>query len=306
MAVADQLIASLSAGIRGNETAYKWTNPTRISFSIKKTRRRKPNQSQIKIYNLNTDSQGFLDQDDLTVILRAGFNSEPGILLWGDIGDVTHKRDGTDVVTTISADDGGMAYNRGFINKSFEGPVKNTEVLKSALSQLGLGIGHIAQLAEFEFTNGYTATGMVRDVMSELVESVNASWSIQNNTVQILNSEQGTNEEAVVLTPDTGLIGEPQTRKSRGKGSKGGIDVRARLDSGIAPGRYVKIVSEYQNGFFKVNDCTYSGDTRGGDAVVSFVATRVTLQSTSEPQGQPTFSKFDFSEPASWIEDVFG
>ena len=86
-------------------------------------------------------------------------------------------------------------------------------------------------------------------------------WSIQNNELQILEELQTTGEEAILLTPETGLIGIPS--KSTAKDKQGTIIQSLIMANELKPGRAVKVQSKNDNSIFKLLEVQFIGDTHG-------------------------------------------
>jgi hypothetical protein len=74
-----------------------------------------------------------------------------------------------------------------------------------------------------------------------------------------------TAEEAVLLTPATGLIGSPEHGTPDKKHAASVLKARSLLQPAIKPCKRVVIRSQSISGTFCVQKVTHHGDTAGGD-----------------------------------------
>jgi hypothetical protein len=97
------------------------------------------------------------------------------------------------------------------------------------------------------------------DELQKLLNSAGLEGSVQNGELQILPKGKPLNVLAVKLSPNTGLIGSPEL------GSKGVVKLVSLLNSEIYPGRKIQVLSESVTGFFRVEACSFIGQTSGND-----------------------------------------
>lgn len=250
----------VAVGLPG-EQGRSWKD-LKFTFSVTKTKGKRPNKATVDIYNLSADSRNWCAREGSTIVVRAGYEENPPIILIGDISMVTHERSGKDMVTKIEAGDGESAYQLGRVNRSWKAGSTNKDVLKGAAAAAGVGIGHVADIDEIAHTGGYTATGLVRDVLDDICEGVDAEWSIQDNELQIVKRNHGTNQAALKVSSTLGnLIGAPKRKTGKGRNPRRtrGVKFTTLLNPWIRPGRYIQLESREINGFFLVRSVTHSG-----------------------------------------------
>jgi hypothetical protein len=117
-----------------------------------------------------------------------------------------------------------------------------------------------------QFLKGKTLTGLASDQLEALLKSKGLSWSVQDGQFQILRADETTQDLAVVLSPATGLVGNPEI------GEKGIVKGRSLLIGKIFPGRRIQINSRSVEGFFKAQKVVHFGDTWGNDWNTEFEA----------------------------------
>jgi hypothetical protein len=245
----------------------------RTSFSVKRTLRQEPNTARLSIWNLARETRKALQQDSVPVLLEAGYRDNTSQLFSGDLRNVTSVRDGPDWLTSFESGDGENAFRSARLSKAlksatFEG------LLKEAAQSMGVGVGNALELAKqgkFEkaikaLTSGVTLSGFSRRVMDRLTRSAGLEWSIQDGQLQLLERGKALAGTAVLLTPNTGLIGSPEI------GEGGVVAAKSLLQPDIFPGRKVEIRAAQVNGFYRVETITYDGDTHGTNWYVDMEA----------------------------------
>jgi len=238
----------------------------RIVFDLEKTKRGpEANKGTINIYNLNETTRVTSQRPDIIVILEVGYGENFEQLFIGNISKSATKRQGANMVTTLTIEDAGKALREVRFDKSYESgiSIKTTikEVAQTFRDAAGVIVGNLAgvfaSVDDKKEQSGLALSGMAKDVMDNLVGKLNLEWSMQDNNFQLLQPDQGTQEEAVLLTPQTGLLGVPAKR------GDDGIEFVSLIIPRIRPGRLVTIHSEHIFETVKVTKATYRGDTHG-------------------------------------------
>lgn len=240
----------------------------RVSFDIDSTNDSNANTAKIQIYNLNGSNRGVLKtKDDLVVILEIGYGNTLEQLFIGDIARSSTQRNGADFITTIEAGDAEKALTEATLDKSYEAGTNEKTIVEDAFQAMKdtgqIIIGSLAAMKDDITQNGFSASGTAKLVVDKIISKQKLEFSIQNNETQILKPDQDTGEEAILLTPQTGLIGSPSVGLIGKKASKKeGISFRALIQTTkFRPGRLVNIVSRDMDGFFKIVKASFNGDT---------------------------------------------
>lgn len=237
--------------IRQNTT----NRPLTIQFDITKSLDREPNKALIQIYNLTpTNRRALSEAEGLQIALIAGYQEADthDTIFVGDAEDIYTERtdSGTDWITTIESRDGGSAYRRSRIAQTFEPNVALSTVIRGCADALGIGRGNsdsIASSAELDsggsiFPDGITLEGPAWRALDMVCRSASLRWSIQNGVLQLRPLTAAAESRAVLLSPETGLIGSPTRGNqdtARGGRSSEQIrlqselnEIRSRLESG--------------------------------------------------------------------------
>lgn len=290
-----------------------------ISFDVSKSISSSANTASIDIYNLTESHRNAMGKEFDEVMLEAGYMppagfSGPGILNFsrgvngiysmstgqvstgssgnvgiifkGNIRDVAHKRQGENIVTTISCGDGDKALRKGVTNKSYPKgtPVKTVvEDIYKGLEKEGVTRGEWKFPDDMEpnFKRPYVACGSCAREMNTLGRGKQFYWSIQNGAMEIIPGD-GFIGMVALISPKTGMIDTPTITDN-------GIRVSTLLNPEIRPGRRVKVESSIidlnaTDGIYRVSECTFSGDNRDGDFRVA--VTGEAVQGTKVDEGR--------------------
>lgn len=239
----------------------------RVTFDIEKTSSGTANTSKISIYNASADSRAQVEREGLKVFLEAGYSAFAGeaptieLLFVGDVKKSYSKRIGPDIITTFEAGDSETLIQEATINKSYAPGSTVLQVVKDLASELKavINIEALTGLPFGIFQHGFTASGSVKKTMDELTSRMGFSWSIQDGELKILKHGVPTAEVAIVLTSDTGLLGEPSTNDD------GMIEVLSLLRPSARPGRILALSSSKLTGSFKILKVIHEGDSHEGN-----------------------------------------
>ena len=253
--------ANIIFALRGEQGA-KHTD-LRIEFDIQKSSEVNTNPGSIKVYNLSKTSRAFLQQENVVVILEVGYEDGFDQLYSGDVIKSSSEKIQNDIVTTIEAKDGSFALENANLDKSYKAGTNLKDVARDAVQAMkdagGIIVSSLGDLQDETLQNGMSVTGSARGTLKKLTDKQGLEYSIQDNELQILKEGNSTTDEAILLTPETGLIGKPIEREK-------GIEFKALIQTTkMRPGRKVKIVSSEINGVYVIRKAHYKGDTHGED-----------------------------------------
>jgi hypothetical protein len=256
--------ATLFVGVAGGQG--KDLSGLRIGFNIEKTSETTPNTSTIDIYNIAESTRSLLKEKNVSIILKAGYgtillpNQTPilEIIFKGTVTRANTRKQGGDLITTIECADGINAYTEANINESFKSGTKTEQVFNALASKMGLGVGSVSGVEGGQFLQGFSASGMVRDILDTVTGKTNTEWSIQDEKLQVVPKAQPKNNSvAFLLTPNTGLVESPNTTKE-------GVEFKSLLIPSLMPGRTVKLESTFISGTYILRKVNHVGDTHEG------------------------------------------
>jgi hypothetical protein len=241
-----------------------------------------PNHADIRIYNLAKSTAQRIKNEFTKVILQAGYESNMGLIFGGTVRQIRRGREsGKDSYVDILASDGDRAYNYGVVNTTLAAGATATDQVKAAQAAManhGVEAGHLPELGGPTLPRGRVLYGMARTTMRDAAQATDTSWSIQNGAVQMVPIQSYLPGEAVLLTAETGLIGQPEQTNE-------GIKVRALINPRFRVGGRIKLdnasIKEFRteikvgafnkaprlddDGLYRILGVDFLGDTRGSD-----------------------------------------
>lgn len=246
----------------------------RVEFQVEKSISSSQNKAEVRIWNLTENRRNSIGKELDNMRIEAGYipaegESNVGIIFSGQIRDVEHIMEGSDVITIVKSGDGDKAFKNSVISKTFPkgSSVKDvTEGIYEEFKKQGVKKG------EWQFPDGlenfkrpYSICGACSREMNVLGKGKKFYWSIQNGTMEVIPSN-GYLPGVVLLNKDSGLIGRPTITDN-------GVKATALINPEIRPNRTVKIESETldvngEDGIYRISKVRYSGSNRQGNFYV--------------------------------------
>jgi hypothetical protein len=241
-------------------------NDMRVSFSITKTLEKDPNNCIVTVSNLAQTTRAELQKKPLHVRLEAGYDGNLQRLFQGDVRYVRHIREETEWNTELHLGDGERAYRFARVNRSYNGGLKRSQAIKEIAREMGLPLAQNIDtiIGDSEFVSGLTLSGPANRELTRVLDPLGLKWSIQDGRLQLLRSNED-NEQEVIVSQDTGMIGSPEFGTPEQNGKTPSLTVRMLLYPGVTPGGLIRVQSQQINGTFKVEKVTHTGDTHGQD-----------------------------------------
>lgn len=258
------------AGSSGGSTRIE---NLRINFTVKKTPRATPNDSQISIYNLSPQTRTLVESKNCSLVLSAGYlgldqggflgtgfssSKNVEVIFKGTVKKYEHVKEGTSLITKIEAADGHIAYISKTFDKGYPADTKLRLPFKDLSDAIGLPKGAQLEIPNENIANGLSLSGLIRDHLDMLCKRYNLEWSIQDEALQITQAGGFTTDGIVYLSDETGLIGSPAKTKD-------GVEFSSLLQPTIRPGKQVSVKSKLINGTFTCRNVTHEGDSHQGD-----------------------------------------
>jgi len=239
---------------------------TRLNFKIEQDKTGNANKAKIRIYNLSESSRTFLEQKNLVCFLKVSYQAgELTTLFFGDLDQengIHVERSGADVITQIEAGDAESILRRANIQIGLAAGATNIQVINAAVAKLGLPVSYRTNIKEIVYQTKFAYSGTVKDLMNQQAEKAGFQWSIQNGELLIVGPQETDQQEAVLISKDTGLIGYPTKTQDK-------VIFKSLINPLIRPGRGARIESKIfskQIGVnLKIEKTEFSGDTYEGD-----------------------------------------
>lgn len=241
----------------------------RFQFQVVRTLAKEPNTCDLKVTNLAPSTRSLLQGRGCRVVISAGYEDDAAVLFTGDARTVDHRREGTDWVSHFACGDGERAYRLARASRSFAAGTPLATVVREAANALGVGSGNLeralAPLAGRTLAHGYAMHGQASGQLDVLLRSLGLAWSVQDGALQVLSARESLPGTAVLLEPESGLVGTPEAGSPDAKGAPPVAKVKSLLQPRIRPGSRVDLRSAGLRGLFRAQRVEHAGDTAGGD-----------------------------------------
>ena len=237
--------------------------------------------TSFKIFNMSEASRKYAEQEGALIILKAGYkdSGELPVLYAGQIKSVSTEKQRVDVITQIVAGDAYIPQKNARISKYYPPSTSKAAILKDlALSMQGVGEGVFAldALESSYFNSGYSANGLITDIVSKMCKSLGYEYVIENNRVYMhpkqIDSES---PEYKKLSAKALEFSSNQIKKGSGKmndntkdlsnqeSTKAGYKFKIFLDGRVKGASYVRVKDGTLQGVYKVISVRHLLDWRG-------------------------------------------
>lgn len=240
----------------------------RIQASIKKSLKKEPNTSEIRITNLSPSRRAELQTKGVRVHFEAGYKDTGMFGLFnGDVRTIDHIREGANWTTVMQVGDGERSWQFARVKESFSPGTPKSDVMKTLGGAMGLDLGNLAKMAgniTGAFDQGYSASGSASRAFDGLMKGLKLDWSVQDGAIQVLEKDGVLDGEILEIGSASGLIGSPEMGtppKSRKKPHYLNFQF---LLAPVKCGGKVRLKSERYDGDVRVLKADYELDTHGG------------------------------------------
>lgn len=243
----------------------------RVAFKVKKTLKPEPNTCEVSVTNLNPDTRARLRGKAIRVVLQAGYVASIGTIFSGHARTIDHLHDGPDWVTRIQCGDGeGTGSGGARTGEAFGGGTSLPDKLQKLAGAMGVDSGNLtkklaADPAAQRALSGHTSHGNAAREMDRILKRLGLEWSIQDGRLQLLKPGESTDDEAVLLSASTGMIGSPEHAPLDKKGGPTPVKIKSLLQPVFRPGRKVQLDAEATKGLFAIDKLSHTGDSEGND-----------------------------------------
>ena len=270
----------------------------RVKFRISQGFVGKPTTADIFVYNVAPETMAKIkvpqnkkvQKEHIKVIIDAGYQEDHAIIFQGDLWwKSTGRENETDTFLRLIASSGDRAHQYAVVNASIPRGFQQADIFKAiSKSMKDFGVKEIAVPVEktdpCKAPRGKVLYMLSERAMQNLCDTNNFFWGYTNDGIVAMPKQPtyDPNTEAVVLTPETGLIGRPKITVD-------GIEVQCLLDHRLKIGSMVRIENsrlqrdpystdykadvmtlaasteemEDKNGLYRVIFREFQGDTRG-------------------------------------------
>jgi hypothetical protein len=240
----------------------------RFTFAVERTLRSTPNKAEIHVFNLTEQHrQEIAALREVRCKLSVGYRDSLHTIFSGDLRNAASRYEPPNWNTKVDGSDGGNARRRSRVQKSYPSGTAITTAIRDLADSLGLGRGNTDSVASdatlsttgATFVRGTVLSGNAAAELDALCQSAGLEYSVQGGTLQLLPLGQGLAGDVIIVSQDTGLVGDVEVDVRTG-----GIKFKTLLTPDLVPGRKVEPrTRSLRGGHFRVTKAVYKGDTHG-------------------------------------------
>jgi hypothetical protein len=251
-------------------TDGKLLDGVRVSFDIDMDDNKETNTGKINIYNLSEETIGLLEQKDVSIILKIGYDGkELNTLFIGNVVEYEHDFNGFDIITKITLKDGYIPLTSKKLSLSFTENSNTKQIIEKIVGELNLAKSDYSLLPNYIYKQGFSFIGAPGTALDIILARIGYQWTIANN-ILIITKPNESNKQTIAqfLSPGTGLIDKPKRFKEKSVKTKtkenkliDGWKINSLIIPSIQPKNLIKVQSSEVDGIFLVKSVKFNGDT---------------------------------------------
>ena len=231
----------------------------RIVATIDRTGDATQNRGTIEIYGLSADREQQIRSRGDSIMVEAGYRENFAPIMDGQVQRVTRTRANQARTTTIAIGDLAHARDRlgGVTARSYSGPVRGRAIALDLILDMGLAPGPLDAIPATVTATDYSWIGTSSDGLTALLKRWRLTWYQDDGLARV--RQPGVPQpdfSAVLVTPDTGLIGAPTATDE-------GATITTFLDPSIRVGGIVDLVSYPLTGRWIASAVRHTADNYG-------------------------------------------
>lgn len=257
----------------------------KIRFSLKINQSSSGSDNMIQIYNLKDTTQSFIGSRGTRVRLLAGYGGNLSLIYDGNIDHIDYIDRHTDKVLNLYLVNKTFILTDSIFNRSYQKNVSAKTIVKDAIksySDAGLGVVNLDIIPDKSYSH-FSFFGRTKDLLDKILSGLKIMWFVDQSTITFTKIGQNSDDESVLLTSDSGLIGYPYKSdkginilsifNSKIQVSKS-IKLQLDKDSKSIDGRSQSQLRTELNGIYKAISVHHHGDSIDGRMVTYIEAVR--------------------------------
>lgn len=238
-----------------------------FEFTAEKTLKPEPNTCAVQIYNLSENTRKtFSNAKKLTLRLEAGYQGAVSQIYLGEVRNAWTERSGADFITHIESGDKEKEIAQSGLHITHGAKVPTDVALKALVGALGVNPGNLQTLIskgavtrKIKTVSGSALTGNAARRLTDICRSAGLEWSIQDGSIQILETGATLNKTAIQVSAATGMIDSPTVD------NEGIVSASMLITPGLLPGNLVVFDSLFVKGGYRIQRCSWKGQTFGNE-----------------------------------------
>ncbi len=232
-----------------------------VDFRVAMSRSSGPNEATIRIFNPAPGTVDALQGAAAVVRLQVGYDDENEATRTIFLGTPNRKggieldNGPPDRILTISAKDGGRAFDLARLNVAFATSTSARQVFDEIADALGLAEGEIDLDADVEFPRGVSLIGPAKHRLDEFASSMGREWFVRDQALYVVEPGAETGEAGVVFSAEAGnLIGSPKPVEE-------GLEITGLIAPSLRPGKSYRVESAGYVGDYIADEVLFEGSS---------------------------------------------
>ncbi|HGG5770864.1 TPA: hypothetical protein ACJG22_001158 [Salmonella enterica subsp. enterica serovar Oranienburg] len=180
-----------------------------VDFSSVRDDEKEPNEAELTMWGLTPQTQNAIAQAGSTVSVAAGYIDEGMFTLFqGELISAVTIKPNEVYGLKMKIYEALIPFRASVTSRTFRKGQNLREAVLQVASDMGLGCQVSKAAAALVLPKNISGVALSRDVLNSLCKPVNATWSIQYQSIVVTAGDSVLNG-AAIFSPETGLLGAP-------------------------------------------------------------------------------------------------
>lgn len=180
-----------------------------VDFSSVRDDEKEPNEAELTMWGLTPQTQNAIAQAGSTVSVAAGYIDEGMFTLFqGELISAVTIKPNEVYGLKMKIYEALIPFRASVTSRTFRKGQNLREAVLLVASDMGLGCQVSKAAATLVLPKNISGVALSRDVLNSLCKPVNATWSIQYQSIVVTAGDSVLNG-AAIFSPETGLLGAP-------------------------------------------------------------------------------------------------
>ncbi|HGF0145382.1 TPA: hypothetical protein ACGBT8_004550 [Citrobacter freundii] len=180
-----------------------------VDFSCVRDDEKEPNEADLTIWGLTPETHNAIVQAGSMVTFAGGYIDEGMFTLFqGELISAVNVKPGEVYGLKMKLYEALIPFRASVTSRRFRKGQSLKEAIAQVASDMGLGCQLSNAAAELTLPKNISAAALSRDVLTSLCRPVDATWSLQYQSIAVTAGDS-IFDGAAVFSPDCGLLGVP-------------------------------------------------------------------------------------------------
>ncbi|EPN4102915.1 hypothetical protein ACT0BH_001301 [Enterobacter hormaechei] len=180
-----------------------------VDFSCVRDDEKEPNEADLTIWGLTPETHNAIVQAGSMVTFAGGYIDEGMFTLFqGELISAVNVKPGEVYGLKMKLYEALIPFRASVTSRKFRKGQSLKEAIAQVASDMGLGCQLSKAAAALTLPKNISAAALSRDVLTSLCRPVNATWSLQYQSIAVTAGDS-IFDGAAAFSPDSGLLGVP-------------------------------------------------------------------------------------------------